>query len=146
MASTLVRERVALRKLIWLAPLTLVTTAIVNLIIRTIAVASFGVAESFQYLQAGLVIGTSLVYGLLALLAFWLVSRFARRPIQFYRIVALVALVVSYLFPILALVGAFPLAGMTPAIFWTMLLMHTASALVIVGLLTTLARESTAQP
>ena len=146
MASTLIRERVALRKLIWVVPLTIVATAIVNLIIRTIAVASFGVAESFQYLQAGSVIGTSLVFVLLALLAFWLVSRFARRPIQFYRIVALVALVVSYLFPILALVGAFPLAGMTPAIFWTMLVMRTVSAMVIVGLLTTLARESTTQP
>src|SRR5690242_4131635 len=107
MASTLVRDRVSARKLIWVGPLTIVATAIVNLLIRTVAVASFGVAESFQYLQAGSVIGSSVVFVLLALLALWLVNRLTRRPIQFYRILALVALVVSYLLPLMALVGAF---------------------------------------
>src|SRR5215468_7008907 len=89
MAFTLVRDRVSARKLIWVGPLTIVATTIVNLIIRTIAVASFGVAETFQYLQAGSVIGSSLVFVLLALLALWLVTRLTRRPIQLYRIVAL---------------------------------------------------------
>jgi len=78
MASILLRERVALRKLIWVGPLTIVATTIVNLIIRTIAVASFGVAETFQSLQAGSVIGSSIVFVLLALLALWLVNRFTK--------------------------------------------------------------------
>ena len=52
MASTLLREQVALRKLIWVGPLTIVSTVIVNLIIRSIAVSSFGIPETFQYVEA----------------------------------------------------------------------------------------------
>jgi len=141
MASTLLREHVALRKLIWVGPLTIVSTIIVNLIIRTIAVSSFGVPETFQYLQASYIIGSTIVFVLMALLAFVLVNRFARRPIQFYRILAFVVLCISFLSPVMALVGLFPAPGMTLSIFWTMIVMHTVSAIIVVGLFTTLTRE-----
>ena len=141
MASTLLREHVALRKLIWVGPLTIVSTVIVNLIIRSIAVSSFGVPETFQYVQAPYVIGSTIVFVLVALLAFVLVNRFARRPIQFYRILAFVVLCISFLSPVMALVGLFPAPGMTLSIFWTMIVMHTVSAIIVVGLFTTLTRE-----
>ena len=141
MASTLLREHVALHKLIWIGPLTLVSTAIANLIIRTIAIAIFGVPETFQFLQAPYIIGSSIIFVLLALLAFVLVNRFARRPIQFYRLLAFVVLCISFLSPVMALVGLFPAPGMTLSIFWTMIVMHTVSAIIVVGLLTTLTRE-----
>src|SRR2546423_567970 len=124
MASTLLREQVALRKLIWVGPLTIVFTVIVNLIIRSIAVSIFGVPETFQYLQAPYVIGSTIVFMLVALLAFVLVNRFARRPIRFYRILAFVVLCISFLSPVMALVGLFPAPGMTLSIFWTMIVMH----------------------
>ena len=133
MASTLLREQVALRKLIWVGPLTIVSTVIVNLIIRSIAVSSFGVPETFQYVEAPYVIGSTIV--------FVLVNRFAQRPIQFYRILAFVVLCISFLSPVMALVGLFPAPGMTLSIFWTMIVMHTVSAIIVVGLLTTLTRE-----
>ena len=141
MASTLLREQVALRKLIWVGPLTIVSTVIVNLIIRTIAVSSFGVPETFQYVQAPYVIGSTIVFVLVALLVFMLVHRFARRPIQFYRMLAFVVLCISFLSPVMALVGLFPAPGMTLSIFWTMIVMHTVSAIIVVGLFTTLTRE-----
>ena len=141
MASTLLREQVALRKLIWVGPLTIVSTVIVNLIIRSIAVSSFGVPETFQYLQAPYVIGSTIVFVLVALFVFVLVNRFARRPIQFYRILAFVVLCISFLSPVLALVGLFPAPGMTLSIFWTMIVMHTVSAIIVMGLFTTLTRE-----
>jgi hypothetical protein len=141
MASTLLREQVALRKLIWVGPLTIVSTVIVNLIIRSIAVSSFGVPETFQYVEAPYVIGSTIVFVLVALLVFVLVNRFARRPIQFYRILAFVVLCISFLSPVMALVGLFPAPGMTLSIFWTMIVMHTVSAIIVVGLITTLTRE-----
>ena len=141
MASILHREHVALRKLIWVGPLTLVATVIVNLILRSIAVSLFGVPETFQYLQAQYIIGSTSVFVLMALLAFVLVSRLARRPIRFYRILAFVVLCISFLSPVMALVGLFPAPGMTLSIFWTMILMHLVSAIIVVGLLTTLTRE-----
>jgi len=141
MASTLLREQVALRKLIWVGPLTIVFTVIVNLIIRSIAVSIFGVPETFQYLQAPYVIGSTIVFLLVALLALVLVNRFARRPIRFYRLLAFVVLCISFLSPVMALVGLFPAPGMTLSIFWTMIVMHLVSAIIVVGLFTTLTRE-----
>lgn len=146
MASTTTRptsqERFAIRKLIWVGPLTIIVAALVNLVIRTIAVTFFGVPDGFTYLQAPFVIGSTIIFMLLALLAFVLVGRFARHPVRFYRILALVALFVSFLFPVQALTGLFPAPGMNLHIFWTMIVMHTVTASIAVGLLTTLAIES----
>lgn len=62
----------------------MVSAIIVNLIIRSIAVMFFGVPATSRYLQASYIIGRTIIFLLLALLAFVLVSRFARQPIQSY--------------------------------------------------------------
>jgi Family of unknown function (DUF6069) len=141
MESTQSRTRVAPRRLVWVGPLTIITAAIANMIVRILAVAFFGVPETFQYLQASFIIGSTIIYLLLALLAFVLVSRFARQPMRFYRVLGLVALCVSFLSPLMLPVGVFPVAGMNLHIFWTMIVMHLVSAAIVVGLLTRLPRE-----
>lgn len=141
MATLQAREHVALHKLIWVGPLTIVATIIANLILRTIAVSILGIPETFQYLQAPYIIGSTIFFVLLALLVFVLVNRFASHPIRFYRILAFVVLCVSFLSPLMALIGLFPAPGMTLSIFWTMIAMHSVSAAIVVGLLTTLTRE-----
>ncbi len=141
MATLQLREHVALRKLLWVGPLTVVLTIIANLVIRTIAVSFFGIPETFQYLQPSYIIGSTIVFVLLALLVFVLVNRFARHPIHFYRILAFVVLCVSFLSPVMALIGLIPAAGMNLSILWTMIVMHCVSAVIVVGLLTTLPRE-----
>src|SRR5258708_39995884 len=120
----------ALRKLVWVGPLTLIVAALVNLLIRTIAVAYFGVPDGFPYLQASFVIGSTLIYLLLAFLAFVLVGRFARRPVRIYRIVALISLFVSFLFPVHALTGLFPAPGINLHIFWKLIVIHTMPGLI----------------
>jgi hypothetical protein len=145
MTSLLAREHVASRKLWWVGPLTIISAVLANSIIRTIAVAFFGVPGTFQYFQVAYIIGSTIVYLLLALLAFVLVSRFARRPLRFYRWLALVALLVSFLIPAMALGDLMPIAGMNLPIFWTMIVMHVVSALIVVGLLTTLTRAQAEQ-
>jgi hypothetical protein len=122
-------------------PLTIIVAVLFNLVIRTIAVAFFGVSDGFTYLQAPFVIGSTVVFLLLALVAFILVGRFARRPVRFYRVLALVALVVSFLNPVMALVGLFPAPGMNLPTFWTMIVMHTVTAIITVSLLTRLSVE-----
>ena len=145
MASTTTRptsrKGFALRKLVWVGPLTIIVAVLVNLVIRTIAVTFFDVPDGFTYLQAPFVIGSTVVFLLLALVAFILVGRFARRPVGFYRILTLVALFVSFLNPIMALAGLYPAPGMNLHIFWTMIVMHTVTAIITVSLLTTLAVE-----
>ncbi len=128
------RNGFALRKLVWVGPLTIVVAVLVNLVIRSIAVTFFGVPDGFTY-------WSTVVFLLLALVAFILVGRFARRPVGFYRILTLVALFVSFLNPIMALAGLYPAPGMNLHIFWTMIVMHTVTAIITVSLLTTLAVE-----
>jgi len=134
-------ERFAIRKLVWVGPLTIVVVALVNLVVRTLAVSFFGVASSFVYLLAPFVIGSTVAFLLLALLAFVLVGRASSHPVRIFRIVAGVALLASFLNPILLLAGLFPATGMNLHIFWTMIVMHCVSALITVSLLTTLAVE-----
>src|SRR5690349_16970873 len=109
MASMITRpttlEGFALPKLVWVGPLTLVVTVLVNLVIRSTAVAFLSVPDGFTYVQAPFVIGSTVVFLVLALLAFILVGRKASRPVGFYRMLALVALFISFLNPVLALIG-----------------------------------------
>ncbi|HEU5227277.1 MAG TPA: DUF6069 family protein [Ktedonobacteraceae bacterium] len=141
MAPLLTREHVSSRKLVWIGPLAIVCTLIVNLLVRAVVVAFFGVSSTFQYFQVPYIIGSTIIYLLLAILAFVLVSRFARRPVRFYCILALIALLVSLLFPVMALTGGLHAPGMNVHIFWSMIAMHITSAAIVVGLLATLTRK-----
>ena len=136
------RERVATRKLVWVGPLMIVLAVLVNLVVRLLAVSFFGVAASFVYLQTAVIIGSTVGFLLLALLAFVLVGRANRHPVRIFWIVAGVALLASFLNPLLLLAGWWlPAVGMNLRIFWTMIVMHIVSALIAVSLLTTLAVE-----
>jgi len=135
------RQHVALRRLWWIAPLTIVLAALANLMIRFLGVAFFGVPSTFPLLQPALVIASTVVFLLLAMVAFIVIGHLSRHPIRVYRLVALVAVLLSFLNPIAVLSGWFPVPGMNLTIFWTMVAMHIISAIIIVGLFTTLARE-----
>lgn len=143
MASTLSHkhEQVVLHRLRWVGPLVIVSTIIATSLLRVLAVAFLGVPETFQYLQFSSVIGSTIFFVLLALLAFALVCRFARRPVQFYCVLALVALCLSLLTPIMALVGPLHIPGMNLSVFWAMIAMHIVTATIVVSLLTMLTRE-----
>jgi hypothetical protein len=136
------QERVATRKLVWVGPLMIVIAVLVNLVVRTLAVSFFGVASSFLYLQIPVVTITTVVFLMVALLAFVLVGRVSNHPVRSFRILGGLALVVSFLNPLLQLAGHWlPATGMNLPIFWTMIVMHCVSALITISLLTTLAVE-----
>jgi hypothetical protein len=61
-----------------------------------------------------------------------LIGRFARRPVRVFRVVAAVALALSF-------AGPFTIPGAPAAMVATLLLMHVVAAAVVVGLLTTMA-------
>ena len=136
------QERVATRKLVWFGPLTIVLAVVVNLVVRACAVSFFGVSSSFPYVRAPVIIVTTVVFLVLALLVFVLLGRVSNHPVRSFRIVGSIALVVSFLNPLLQLAGHWlPATGMNLPIFWTMIVMHCDSALITISLLTTLAVE-----
>lgn len=139
------KPQVAFGKLFWVGPLSISVTVLADLLVRTVAVAFFGVPDSFVYLHAPFLIGSIAFFGVLATLTFALVARFARRPVRFYRTLASVVLLVSFLNPVMALSGQLSAPGMNIHIFWTMIVMHCVAALIIVSLLTRLSMVSKTQ-
>ena len=131
------QQQLSLSALFWVGPLTILACLSANAIVRTIAVTFFGVSASFQPLQLPTIIGSTVVYLLLAITAFLLVSRMSERPVRSYRILASVCLLLSLLFPLMALAGVFPTPGMNGQIFWSMIAMHIFSAAIVITLLPT---------
>jgi hypothetical protein len=135
-------ERVAVGRLIWVGPLTITLAVAVNLIVRSLAVTFFGVSASFPYLQVPVIVITTLVFLVVALLVFVLIGRVSEHPVRTFRIVGSLALLLSFLNPVLQLAGHWlPATGMNLSSFWAMIVMHLASALITIILFTTLAIE-----
>ena len=136
-------RRVALGRLWWAAPLAAAAAALAN-------AAVYGLAEAAGALPDRVLVGTPSGPGPLGLSAvlfssamaavgaavvFALVGRFARRPIRTFRLVAAVALVLSFATPL-------TLPGAPLAMVLALELMHVVAAVAIVGVLTTLTRGS----
>ena len=147
-ASTLV-EKVALRSLGWVGLLAAVLSVAANAVIRTIAKAAFEVPDGFQpftfgqftFVTVAGVAGATLVLGFLG----GLFNKAGRpiqraRPIRSFRRLAVGALVLSWI-PALGLLAGRPYPGTTVQSVGTLMVMHTVTAVITVGLLTTLGRE-----
>jgi hypothetical protein len=80
---------------VWVGPLTIVLAVVVNLVVHSFAVSFFGVSASFPYVQAPVIIITTVVFLVLALLVFVLVGRVSSHPVRSFRIVGGIALVLG---------------------------------------------------
>lgn len=133
--TTPYKQQLSWGALLWIGPLTILACICANSLVRLIAVAFFGVSASFQPLQLPTIIVSTVVYLLLAIGALLLVSRMSAQPVRAYRILASVCLLLSLLFPLMALTGIFPTVDMTVTIFWSMIAMHVLSAAIAITLL-----------
>jgi Family of unknown function (DUF6069) len=132
-------ERVALGRLLWVGPLAAVLAAVANTVVYFVAYGLGAmprdvVVEGSGPVTLGPVVFASVVGAVAAVVVLAVVALLARRrPIWVFRIVAAVALVLSFYTP-------FTIPGAPVAMVTTLLLMHVVAAVVVVGVLTTLAR------
>lgn len=171
------RDGVSWRRLLWVGPLTVVVALVVNLLIRTLVQALNPALTEMGQLGRPMIILT--VEGaILAVLVFALLVWLVPHPIRWFRIVAVIALLISLIPDLLlglggearrigsALVAPFTRVGnmlfpaqqgggrppggpspgeVLPGLPWDrvliLMLLHTATALVCIVLLTTLTRE-----
>ena len=115
-----------------------VGAAVVNAVIYLLAAAvGVGWAEAVVpgrgQITLGAVVFSSLVPALVGAAVFALLARFTRRPVRNFRVLAAVVLVLSFVTP-------FSVPGAPAAVIVVLILMHVAAAVVITGVLTTLAR------
>ena len=132
-------ERVAFSRLLWVGPLTIVAAVIVNLLIRTIAVAVLQPDPQFPPFMPPITATFTVIGVLGAVIAYAIIGRAARSPIRLFRRVALIALLVSLIPDVLVAITGSP-PGATVANAIVLMLMHTAAWAISVGMLTRLAR------
>jgi len=133
-------ERVAMGRIWWVGLGAVALAALVNGLVRALALALMDVDPGFMPLVSPAFLPLTIIGGGAGVLVYALVGwRVRRRPITVYRIVAGIALLLSFL-PDLGLVGNMP--GAIPATVGTLMLMHILTAAIVVGLLTTAARQA----
>jgi hypothetical protein len=132
-------ERVAFSRLLWVGPLTIVAAVVANALLRQIAVAVLQPDPRFPPLSPAMPIVFTVIGVLGAVVVYALVGRFARNPIQLFRRIALVALVVSLVPDILMLATGFN-PGTTVANVAVLMVMHVVAWAISIRMLTTLAR------
>jgi len=133
-------QRVSLRRLLWVGPLTIIAAVVANTIIRFLAVSLLGISSAFPPLQPAQPIVFSVIGVLGAVIVFAIIGRFARRPIRLFRVIALIALVLS-LVPDIGLLTSNMMPGTSVLSVGVLMVMHIVAYAISVGMLTTLTRE-----
>lgn len=146
------KESFAMRRIWWVGLLALVTSVVVTLLLRVLAVLLFAIPVQFVSLQWARPIGFTALGVIGAVLTFAAVYRWARHPNRLFHLIALVVLLLSFL-PDVALrfhyvpvflpgflTSFFEEDATIPAIA-TLALMHVTTYLITVGLLTGLMRR-----
>jgi hypothetical protein len=117
--------------------LAIAVSLVANLILYYLALAIAPSVGDFAMLGPINVVASTILYLLVAIGAFILVNRYTSRPVRTYRIVAVIALLLSFIPPISAGLGGIPnIAPASTATVITFILMHIISAAVTVWALT----------
>jgi hypothetical protein len=136
------RQPLPLKRIAVYGLIAVIGSVVVNLIIRAIGVAIIDVAPEFGPLAdpTGTVIFTTVLV-LIAVIVFAIVDRKAGNPVRMFNIIALIALIVSFVPDILLLVSpeSAPFPGATPAAVIILMLQHVAAYAITVYTLTVLA-------
>lgn len=131
-------EHVAFKRLLWATPLAAVAATVGNAVVYFIASALGAMPQDFVVQDSGPITVTPVVLSSLigtagAAVVFTIVALLSRRPIRTFRIVAAVVLVLSFATPL-------TIPGAPLSMILTLELMHVVAAVIITGMLTTLAR------
>ena len=131
-------EHVAFKRLLWATPLAAVAATVGNAVLYFIASALGAMPQDFVVQDSGPITVTPVVLSSLigtagAAVVFAIVALLSRWPIRTFRIVAAVVLVLSFATPL-------TIPGAPLSMILTLELMHVVAAVIITGMLTTLAR------
>lgn len=131
-------EQVAFKHLLWAGPLAAISAAVANAVLYFVA-SALGMMPQDVVLQGSgpitlaPVIVSSIIGAVGAVMVFTIVALLTRRPIRTFRIVAAVLLVLSFATPL-------TIPGAPLSMILALELMHVVAAVIIVGILTMVAR------
>ena len=134
--TSLAVERIAWGRL-WLSGLAaIIASVIVNMLIATVTLAFLPASSHAMQLQVPVYTTFTVIGALGAVLIFALLGKLSRRPVRLYRIIASVVLVISFV-PDFLLLPAMQVEGI---VIGALIVMHIATYLITVGMLTTISR------
>lgn len=136
--------RIDSRHLLWAGSLAAIASVLANLLIRAIALGVLNAPPEFPPLNVGPIVGFTILGILAATVVFAIVARRTHHTIAWYRRVALVALVLSFL-PDLGLYLQKFMPGTNEVSVGALVAMHIVTALITVALLTSPRWVSTAR-
>jgi hypothetical protein len=114
-----------------------VAAVVANVLVRAAAIALFDIPEAFEHLALRAVIVSTLAGVLAAGLVYAVIVRRAANPDRTFRIVAAVALVLSFAAPLsVGLQDPPEYAGTDAAAVGTLMAMHVAAAAIVVAVFT----------
>ena len=138
--QTETRSSGALR-LFMVGVLTIAAAVVANLVVRSLAFASLPISPTFLPLQVGSICVFTVVLVGGGVLVYALVMRFSRHPARTYIIIALIALLLSLVPPVMLFFNPDTrmLPGVTPQAASILMVLHIVDALIAIVLLTRLA-------
>ena len=135
------KESTSMRRLLWAGPLTAALAGLANIIVREIAVGLGTIPSDLFILQEPGVFISTFIQVMLGVLVFALLIKFARQPVRTFRIVAVIALLLSLTNPVMVANGMVPIgATISTATMLSMMVMHIVAAGITIYLLPRLAR------
>jgi Family of unknown function (DUF6069) len=131
-------EQIAFKRLLWATPLAAIAAAVANTVVYLVASVLGAMPQDFVVQDYGPIALAPVVLSTLigaagAAMVFTAVTLLSRRPIQTFRLVTAVVLVLSFATPL-----TIPRAPLSMIL--TLELMHVVAAVIITGMLTALAR------
>ena len=140
-AATLVKsDQLSTRRLLWAAPVTILTVMVANTLVRFAAAAALQPDPAFVPLGPVTPAVFSLLGVLGAVILLAVIGRFSRRPLWLFRRIVLIALPITWVPDVLLLVASsFP--GANPANVLVLMSMHAVAVAIILAVLIPLARE-----
>jgi hypothetical protein len=141
-------ERVNLRRWLPAAVVTIVAAVVANVLVLLLLKAILPLPEGFNPLLVGSVVFFSVLGTVAASIVFAIVAKLSRRPFHTYRVVAVVALILSIIpnFAAMANPAMFPFPGGSALAFGVLILFHVIAAVISVVVLTRMTREVGAAP
>ena len=110
-----------------------VAAVVVNVLVRTLAIALFDIPDAFEHLALRAVIVSTVIGVIAAGLVYALVARFAENPVRTFTIVAVVVLVLSLAAPLsVGLQDPPEYPGTDAAAVGTLMLMHVLTAAIVI--------------
>ena len=128
-----------IRRLWWVVLLTIGAASVANIAVYFVATALFEGPRQFAVLAPASIIASTTTFLLIAAVVYLALGRISARPVQLFRTLGYIVMVLSFLMPVAA--GATMPAGPDAVTVAVLIVMHLVAGLITIRLFTTLGAE-----